>query len=300
MEKINILTLGGCAADDILRANRNHTNLYNIDVWIGSISRQYWEPGKVASRLKEDMSTILPRITDTKVKIPTTVQWLYTIKEYRTPQKLLESLTPNSVVIVDPAYEIQNFYFDGNEIFDVHLMYDSTVRKHMPDWYNLAVNKYYTRYDNGIMELTMFQYHTSKAFMAALEKMKVPVIVIDNLYTNKIYDPITNSVGSALPLYVSKMPFALKGTVLENHDYSTKLIEKFYELYKRVVPSSFKIFSPDVKKIYADPNHHQGYHPTHLHHTCRTVLNDELNALIVEAVADHKAKQPLILPNKTS
>lgn len=307
MDKLNVLTLGGCAPYDIITANRNHTTLYNIDMWLGSFSRQLWEPGKVALRLKEELDSILESVrTAPEDKADVLMQLSYTIKEWRTPTTLIQNLPPNSVVILDPAYEIQSFYFDGNEIFDIHLNYDITVRKHMPAWFNQLVNKHVHQYDCGIMEIAMFQTHAIRKFAKELAKQNVPVIAVNNLYTRKIYDPITNGAVLAIKQYNNKMPFSKQhSNELEKYEYSNELIERFYEIWTDFLPKKFKRFTPSIDGLYADVNHHIGYHPTHLHHTCRTALNAELNAMIVETVAEHKAQQPLILPgdpefNRTS
>lgn len=298
MDKINILTLGGCAAADILKSNRNHVSLYNIDMWLGSFSRQMWEPGKVANRLKEEIETIVGSAsTNQDDFVSTVMQIYYVVKERRTPSILLKDLPDNSVVIIDPAYEIQRFYFDGNEIFDLHSNYDKHVRKHMPAWFNDLVFKYYTPYDSGIIEIAKFQYRALDKFLLQLKKLNVPVIAINNLYTSKIYDPTTNSAVRSIPHYNSKIPFSkLHSSDLEKYDYSTDLINRFYEIWEDRLPKEFKLFSPDLNEIYADSDHYLGYHPTHLHHTCRTTLNAELTATIIDAIAEHKARQTIIMP----
>lgn len=292
MEKINILTIGGCAIDDILKCERSHVDLYNIDLYLGSISRQH-EPGKVAARLKEEMEGILKNVKETKYYTPVLRQILYVIKEYVTPTSLIERLETDTVVIVDPAYEIKPFYFDGNEMFDIHLDYHTLIKQHMPDWFNQLILKHTMFYDNGSKEIALHQYHTIVKFLKYLDKKNVPVIVVDNLFTKKIFDPATNSVVDAVPLFNSRIPFGDTEDVLAKYN----LIVRFYRNWRESKPDRFKLFSPNIDMIYADSNHHRGYHPTHLHHTCRKMLNNELKALIVEAVRDHKQK--IILPSIT-
>lgn len=299
MEKINVLSLGGCAVSDIINSNRNHVNLYNLDVWLGSFSRQMWEPGKIASRVKEELHTIVSSANSIPSDFVDVVMQIYfTVKERRTPTILLDNLPKDTVVIIDPAYEIQNFYFDGNEIFDISLNYNRIVKKHMPEWFNNLVAKHHTHFDCGISEIAVFQFRALKEFLRNLKKLNVPVIAVDNLYTDKIFDKNTNSVVTTISNYNSRMPFGKRHeSELERHNYSKELVDRFYELWIDYLPDNFKIFSPDKKYLYADLDHHLGYHPAHLHHTCRTALNDELGALIVEAVRDHKQK--IILPTIT-
>lgn len=296
MEKINIVTLGGCAASDILRSNKNHVNLYNIDPWLGSVSRQSWAPDKVAARLKEEAKSIHDKAKNSSSLVNTEVQLFYTIKERRTPATIIDSLPENTVVILDPAYELMRFYFDGNEIFDIELNYKTHVRKHMPDWFNALIDKNTLRFDCGIKEIAKFQYRSIDNFMQMLDKRNIPTIAVDNLFTRKIYDPATNSTADAIPQWNSRMPFQWSSSnELENYEYANNLVSRFYSMFREKLPSNFKLFSPNVDKIYADLNHHLGYHPTHLHHTCRQLLNAELSALIVEALADHKKRQSLVL-----
>lgn len=300
MEKINVVSFGGCAAVDILRAPKNNVSLYKIDQWLGSVSRHSWDPGKIASRLKEDMFAIrTSAATQINDVTNTEDQLRYTIKEWRTPMSIIEDLPENSVVIFDPAYELSRFYFDGNEIFDIHLNYYSRIRKHMPDWFNLEIDKHTLRFDCGIAEIARFQFRAINDFMKTLERLNIPAIAIDNLFTRKIYDPITNSIVDAIPQWNRSMPFQRDNcNHIENYQYANNLVSRFYSMFRERLPKNFKLFSPNIDQIYADIDHYMGYHPTHLHHTCRQMLNAELSALIVEVIADHKQRQKsLIIPD---
>jgi len=292
MDKINVLTMGGCAIEDILKCDRNYINLFKIDLFLGSLSR-HREPGKVAARLKEEMHDILNKVTNPSDYDPVLAQILYVIKEHHTPYTLIDNLSQDTVVIIDPAYEIVNFYFDGNEIFDIHLNYYTQIQKYMPEWFNELIFKNIQNYNNGIMELAVYQYRTLRKFLRYLEKKNVPVIMVDNLFTKKILDERTKYAVDAISMFNNSIPFRAKEDVHAKYE----LITRFYDAWRDAKPKNFKLFSPDINMIYADPNHHNGYHPTHLHHTCRKILNNELKALIVEAVNDHKKK--IILPTAT-
>lgn len=298
MEKINVLTLGGCAAIDILKSNRNHINIYDIDPWLGSFSRQMWPTNKVAARFAEHFYTIMNNIQNDPNHDEVVMQIWYTLKRYRTPSILIKNLPPNSVVIIDPAYEIKNFYFDGDEIFDLSLKYHRIVKNYMPEWFNDLVDKHYTHFDCGITEIATFQYRAVRKFLKELKRANVPVIAIDNVFTDRVFDYRTNSIATAISTYNSRMPFGkLHSTDTDKHKYSIDLIDRFYENWRDIMPAEFKLFSPDRNMLYADTNHHLGYHPTHLHHTCRVLLEKELSTMIAESVAAHRAKQPIILPN---
>lgn len=289
MDKINIAIVGGCAPEDILKSDRSHIDLYNITYYTGSLSRHH-NPGKVAARLKEEMHDILNQVIGNPNYDFVLMQILYVIKEHHTPYTFIDNLPENTVVIVDPAYEIKSFYFDGDEMFDIHLGYNTKIRPYMPDWFNTLISKHRMVFDNGSKEIAMYQYKSVVNYLKYLEKKNLPVIMIGNLYTKKIFDETTNHVADALPLFNSKIPFAYKEDTLGNYT----LINRFYEVWEDVGREGFKIFSPDINMIYADPNHRCGYHPTHLHYSCRKILNNELRALIVEAIGDHKKK--IILP----
>lgn len=295
MNKINVLSLGGCAASDIIQSNKNYINLYNLDVWLGSFSRQMWPKDKIANRLEEEFHQIWKNRETYPDLEAMLSQILYILKSRRTPETLLANLPVNTVIIIDPAYEIKNFYFDGNEIFDITLKYNNAVRPYLPNWLSENIRKNYKHFDCGIMEIAVFQFRSIKKFLNKLKKLNVPVIVFDNLYTDKIYDTITNSVATSIPIYNTKMPFEKQfATDLERHDYSADMIDRFYENWRDIIPEGFKIFSPDRNLLYADVNHRWNYHPTHLHHTCRRTLESELSSLIVEAISDHNAKNLLI------
>ena len=301
MEKINVVVLGGCAAADILKSNSNYINLYNIKLWLGSVSRQTATTGKVASKLEDEAFLIHNKAKDTSDQYGVDSQIDWVVKKWRTPNILLANLPENSVVIFDPAYELTSFYFDGNEIFDVFGAYHQSVRKYMPEWFNLLVDKNTLRFDCGITEIARFQHRAIVNFMKSLDQMNIPAIAVDNIFTRKIYDPATNSVADAIPQWNSRMVFQHnRSNELAQYEYANDLISRFYEIFRSKVPSNFKLFSPDVNKIYADLNHPYGYHPAHLHHTCRQPLNIELSALIVEVLADHKKRQSIVLsdPNK--
>jgi hypothetical protein len=299
VQMTNIVTIGGCAAADILRSPKNNAFIYKINSWYGSVSRQSWDPGKVASRLKEHV----PEIRASAAMYPSDVshtedQLNHTIKEWRTPISIINSLPENSVVIFDPAYELMRFYFDGNEIFDIELTYGNRVRKHMPEWFYSLVDKHTLRFDCGISEIARFQFRAINDFMKTLDRLNIPTIAVDNVFTRKIYDPITNSIVDAIPQWNAAMPFQWNSSNhLVNYEYANNLVSRFYEMFRERLPKNFKLFSPSAEHIYADLDHYLGYHPTHLHHSCRQMLNADLSALIVEVLAEHKTRQSLILPD---
>ena len=302
MHKTNIVTFGGCAAEDILRSPKNNVFLYKINAWRGAVSRQSWDPGKVASRLKEDVLDIRASAALFPTDVSNTEdQLVHTIKEWRTPTSMIQNLPETSVVIFDPAYELSRFYFDGNEIFDIELSYGNRVRKHMPEWYNSLIDKHTLRFDCGISEIARFQFRAIVDFTNMLDRLNIPTIAVDNLFTRKIYDPITNSIVDAIPQWNTAMPFQFNNSnQIENYQYANNLVSRFYEIFRERLPKNFKLFSPKKEHIYADLDHYLGYHPTHLHHSCRQLLNAELSALIVEVLAEHKQRKSLILtdPNQ--
>ena len=190
------------------------------------------------------------------------------VTKQTTPYSIIDTLLPNTVVLLDYSYEICNFFFDGNEIFDISLSYNTDVRKEMPQWFNDILDKHTYGFDNGIKELALFQHHSMLNFAKDLAAKNIPTIMFDNFFTKRVFSPITNSVAELIPLYNRAMPFRkikIVGDELEQLEYSERVVGKFYDSIRRNAPSSFQLFTPDLNQIYADINHPYGYHPVHLH-----------------------------------
>lgn len=293
MSKINIVSLGGCLPLDILKCDTMFYEKYNIaGNYLGSISRTTIGPGKIANRLEEDMyGKDIPIRERRQINLVT--------KNF-TPASILErQFSSDTVILVDVSYEIANFYFDGDEIFDLK-KFDRNV---MPAWFGETVDRGIHSYDNGSKELAMFQYHALNEFSNKLVAKNIPVIFFDNFFSKHLYNIETNSVATIISLVAGKSPFKRgfkKATgrnvvtyadELELFDYSTRVIDKFYAHFKQSIPKDFKMFSANSNSLFSDPTHHYGYHPAHLHRACREMLLEPLTNVIHQAIAEHNVRQ---------
>jgi hypothetical protein len=284
MEKINIVFIGSCTARDILCTDLTYINDFDfLGNYYGSISRSNYKPGLVAERLQEEFIKTRPPFIHHLIN-----DQINMITKKKTPRNLVNNLPPNTVVLLDYAYELLNFYTKGSETFDLHANY-SNIRVHLPQWLREDILKNFKYFDSNTIEMAYRQFHEIYDFYKMLKSNNIPVIVFTNTYSSKVYDKTTNKIGEILNIFNKRMFY--QANVLNDemmqYKYSLKIIKNFYEqIYKRIDQSDF--FEIPLTDVYADPDHKHGYHPVHYHYTCRVVLHKLLKSKIIETLAKSK------------
>jgi hypothetical protein len=291
MEKINIVFIGSCTARDILCTDLTYTNDFDfLGNYYGSISRSNYKPGLVAERLQEEFIKTRPPFIHHLIN-----DQINMITKKKTPRNLVNNLPPNTVVLLDYAYELLNFYTNGSETFDLHANYN-TLKVHLPQWLRDDILKNFKHFDSNTIEMAYRQFHEIYDFYKMLKSNNIPVIVFTDTYSSKIYDKTTNKVGEILNIFNKRMPFYQSNMLndeMMQYKYSLKIIKNFYEqIYKRIDQSDF--FEIPLTDVYADPDHKHGYHPVHYHYTCRIVLHKLLKSKIIETLT--KSKTNLSVP----
>lgn len=286
MKKLKLVSIGSCTAMDILKSDpRYHYDFACQKYFLGSISRSYYPPGKIANRLLED-------IGDTKILNPQLQRQVDAILKRNTPLEIINTIDKDSIVLLDFGYETVNFFFNELEIFDINPNY-LAIKSMLPQWLNDEITKHAVYFDCGISELVRHRWRSLRKFCYALAEKSVPVIVFDNMFTNKIYNESTNSVAEVMPaLFNTKVSISSKSfrndEVLQ-YQHSLDTLNSFYENLKSEMPKTFKWFSIDQNLVYADLNHPMGYHPVHYHKTCNEMLCTRLKSLIVNEYYNYKS-----------
>lgn len=284
---INIIAIGGCSIIDILKTDPNFKEFYNVIEYRGSISRTFEPAGPIASRLYDTFS-------NKKINGITIQQQFEAIYKKNTPTNLLKTTTKNYVLIVDFSYEFLSFFYDGREYFDIFPDYDTNKSKY-PEWLVQSIDKHRFWFDSGIQELAIQQIKNLKQFNQFVSSMKVPGILFGNIFTNRAYNKITNSVIEYLPLANHWSPFKNKLNTLDQnklYDYNNRVVSSFYKKLLNDASPEFKIFQPDRELLYADPNHPNGFSPAHLHYTCRKNLLPQLKDMIFNLALTHQSNSP--------
>lgn len=277
---------------DILKSDPTYRfNFTCQKYFLGSISRSYYPPGKIANRLLEELNGI--EVLNMRLK-----EQIDAILKRNTPLELISNIEKDTVVLLDFGYETVNFFFNELEIFDITPNYRG-IRTMLPAWLDQEIIKHAIYFDCGISELVRHRWRSLKKFCYTLADKGVPVIVFDNMFTNKIYDQSTNSVAEVLPaLFNSKVSISNKSfrndEVLQ-YQHSLDTLNSFYENLKSEMPKAFQWFSIDRDLVYADPMHPMGYHPVHYHKTCNQMLSTQLKTMIIDEFAKSKSMSTMII-----
>ena len=285
MEKINVLFIGSCTAKDILCTDPTYISDFDFHGnYYGSISRSNYKPGLIAERLEEEFIKTKPPSIHHLINDQVNM-----ITKKKTPRNLVTNLPPNTVVLLDYAYELLNFYTNGSETFDLHANYYN-LRVHLPQWLREDILKNFKHFDSNTIEMAYRQFHEIYDFYKMLKSNNIPVIVFTDTYSSKIYDKTTNKVGEILNIFNKRMPFYQSNVLndeMMQYKYSLKIIKNFYDqIYKRIDQSDF--FEIPLTDVYADPDHKHGYHPVHYHYTCRVALYKLLKSKIIETLTKSK------------
>jgi hypothetical protein len=281
--RTRIVNIGSCSGRDILLSDKQRalsfydmSEAYNFN---GSVACSYSAPGKYAERLYNEMHNIIDRY-------PKMIRSQYnSIVKPTTALTMLQGHPMNSVFLLDPGYEIGNFFYDGLEMFDIRLSY-SIFKDNFPDWLSDVVLKHWHKFDTNDVTIAMMRQHRLFDFISKVDAMNVHAIAVDNVFSDRIFVEDQNVVVQNMSLCASRVPFLTMTNdtqmVTMNIEYAKEVIGQFYRIMKRAInrTQNIKWFEIDNSICFADPKHYLGYHPVHLHHNCRRLLSDRLYEMV--------------------
>ena len=282
MKKIPIVSIGGCAGYDILVSDIAWVrNFYIPDRYSGSVSRSFFKPGKIAERLHDELKTITANHSnDVKMKIKRQVDVVLKIDNV---ESIIKKQEPNTIIMVDPGYELSDYYDDGEESFDILPEYDE-VKHYFPSWFNQKIAQHRYKFDVASARVELKRDETYLEFFNLVTKQQCLAFFIDNVATEKTYIKKLNSVATTISAFNSTVSFLTvdqegKNTLL-NFNYAKRLINRLFRRIKTNVERYYvedkidkaKWFDIDKEVCFADAEHRWGYHPAHLHISCRTLL----------------------------
>ncbi len=277
---INIITIGSCTVTDILRADPNFNSKYNlIFSHIGSVSRTYYPPGKLALQILKDKNLL-------KIKNQLLQTQLQLILKEKDLISDIKSAPANTVVILDFAYELLRYFYDGSEMFDISTSYGK-LTPYLPDWLKTTIPNHVKYFDGGDISTYRKQYEYVTDFLSQIDSLNCIPIIFGNTFTSNVYMKELNQVGKILPLYTKKLHLGRNKNFSDEimaYQYSHKIIESFYKNLTKETPPNFLKFDIDLDQVYSDSSHPNGPHPGHYHRSCRMTLSAQLSDLIHKAV----------------
>lgn len=279
---INIVTIGSCTPYDILKADPNFDSKYNLLFgYTGSVSRTFYPPGKLALQLQKDQNLL-------RIKNLLLQNQLQLILKEKDLISMIKSAPMNTVVIIDFAYELTRYFYDGSEMFDITATYGK-ITPYMPDWLKNTINPHVKYFDEGNIGIARRQYEYLYDFLLQVSSLPCIPILFGNTFTSNVYMKETNQVGKILSLYNKKLPIVRGNNFSDEmmaYQYSYKIIENFYKNVFKQAPSNFIKFEIDLDQVYSDSSHPSGPHPGHYHRSCRMALSTKLSEVIHKAVLD--------------
>lgn len=303
MKKIRIVTVGGCTGYDILVTGNEWRKNFSIgDRYTGSVSRSFFKPGKIAARIQEEMLHLIPTFpSSVREKIKRQID---VIVKTNNIESIVRQQTPNTVVLVDAGYELLDFYEKDDEAFDILPEWDE-ISSYFPDWFRKEIAQNICKFDTKGTSTAFQRLNCYREFYRLTTEQKCLCVYIDNPATERVYVKELNSVGVNISLFCSKVPFLTATsdgkTLTLNFEYAIKSIDMLYTMLRTRTQDYYAgddkkaaWFYIDKEMCFADPEHHWGYHPAHLHYTCRSVLMQQLHSTIISLYEKNISSIPLI------
>ena len=281
-----ISVVGSCVANQVVRQMPGYKTAYQMfytDVndtrFREKISADATPAGNIADRLYDEMSHCvgvsewLPGQTEYDVKL----QFEYVTKP-RSIQSTINNakLTPSGVIYVDLTNELLASVITQDEDFLLKNNWQQ-IAHHFPAWFQLIVQKNTFQFDMYDKTMTLKRHHALRRAVDIINSANQPVVALGNVYTNRVYDSISNTVVENLSFYNDKIPFLKvdrlgKLDELINYNYIKEQIDSFYRVCQKPEMSPDWNWVNVEEDCYADPDHEWGAHPIHLHMESRKVI----------------------------
>lgn len=283
MQRIPLVSVGGCAGYDILVSNPSWFTTFAVNErYTGSVSRSFFKPGKIATRLYDEMLSTDNKL-DSNIRIRIQRQ-LDVVLKINSVQSIIEKQSPNTIIMVDPGYELSDYFDDGDESFDILPEYDQ-VKQFFPEWFNTKVSQNRYKFDFASRRVEAKRDETYLDFFNLVTKQKCLAFFVDNVATERTYIKKLNSVATTISAFNNCVAFLTvdqtgKNTLL-NFNYAKRLIGRLFRRIKTNVEKYYvdekankaEWFEIDQELCFADDDHRWGYHPAHLHFSCRQALS---------------------------
>jgi len=289
-----ITVIGSCVGNQIINQMPNYkkewiqnfTSDEDDQRFREKISANFIPAGNIADRLYNDMFDIVYKKKhnlDHRTWNDLRMQLEYVTKVNSIESTISHSrLTPNAVIYFDITNELLPAVVTQDEQFLLKNNWNQ-IKEHFPKWFRDFVIKNTFQFDEYDKTMTMDRHHNLRKAVTIINSANQPVVAIGNVYTDKTYDYITNTVVSNLSFYNFCAPFKHidtgRGADLQiNYNYIKKQIDRFYKICQSPKMSPGWTWVNGEEFCFSDPKHEYGPHPIHLHKEARKVLGQKLQS----------------------
>ncbi len=297
MRKIKLVSFGGCSGYDILTTDVSWRSKFSLtERYDGSVSRSFFKPGKIAARLYEEMMPLGNNFPNNSIKEKVRRQLSVIFKTF-TVESILKTQTPNTIVIIDPSYELCDFYEKDDEAFDI-LGDWQDIKMYFPEWFRKEVAQNLCKFDMTGTRAAFQRLTNYRELFRLLEEHRCYPFFVDNVSSERVYVKELNSVAVNISLFCSKVSFLTANEKGEyttlNFDYAIRCIDNLYNKLKDTTshyyaenPKKHAWFPVERENCFTDPEHKWGYHPAHLHHLSRSTMSKKMHDAIIELYNDN-------------
>lgn len=289
-----ISVVGSCVANQIVRQMPGYKKTYemfytdeNDTRFREKMSADATPPGKIADRLYDEMAKTVytSNWQQEQTAYDIRLQFEYVIKP-RTIQSTIDNakLTPNGVIYVDLTNELLPSVITQDEEFLIKNNWPQ-IAQYFPQWFCEIVQQNTFQFDMYDKTMTLKRHHALRQAVDIINSANQPVVALGNVYTNRVYDNLSNSVVENLSFYNDKIPFLKVDSTgqldeLINYNYIKDQIDSFYRICQTPEMSPGWIWIDTEPYCYADPQHEYGPHPIHLHIESRKIIAMKLEAAL--------------------
>lgn len=285
-----ISVVGSCLANQVVRQMPGYNQSYKM-IYTDTDDTRFREkmsadatpPGNIADRLYDEMaaSVYASKWLEDSMAYDIKLQFEYVTKP-RSIQSTINNakLTPDGVIYVDLTNELMPAVITQDEEFLLKNNWKQ-LAQHFPKWFRKIVQQNTFQFDMYDKTMTLKRHHALRRAVDIINSAGQPVACLGNVYTNRVYDHISNTVVENLSFYSSKIPF-LKvdrtGQLDEaiNYRYIKNQIDSFYRICQSPKMSPGWTWIDTEPYCYADPQHEYGEHPIHLHKEPRKLIGQKL------------------------
>ena len=281
-----ISIIGSCIVNQIVRQMPGYKKTYqmfytseNDTRFREKMSADATPPGNIADRLYDEMAKTVHTSNwkQDSIAYDIRLQFEYVTKP-RTIQSTINNakLTPNGVIYVDLTNELMPSVITQDEEFLIKYNW-AQLTQYFPKWFCEIVQQNTFQFDMYDKTMTLKRHHALRHAVKIINSANQPVVALGNVYTNRVYDHISNTVVENLSFYNNNIPF-LKvdktGQLDEiiNYNYIKDQIDNFYRICQLTKMSPGWLWIDTEPYCYADPKHEYGPHPTHLHIESRKII----------------------------
>lgn len=285
-----ISVVGSCISRQVIRPMPSYHTAFkmfytdeNDHRFRQKISADATPPGNIADRLYDEMaaSVYASKWLEDPVAYDIRLQFEYVTKP-RTIQTTIDNakLTPGGVIYVDLTNELLPAVVTQDEEFLLKNNWKQ-IAQHFPKWFQEFVMKNTFQFDMYDKTMTIKRHHALRKAVDIINSAGQPVVALGNVYTNRVFDRISNTVVENLSFYNEKIPFLKVDRTgqldeLINYNYIKEQIDSFYRICQTSAMSPGWKWVNVEDDCYADPQHKWGPHPIHLHMESRKAIARKL------------------------